>query len=263
MTGTDRVVRRNGGGAPVVRFRAGEREGQPWADRLEVLDDSMDAAAAAEFVRAELPGWVVSADPELGRRLLEQGARPLRHAHTFRRDLRADPPPADWAGAPLRAGLRAVPCDRGPEELLDSWRAAFHPGHVDHFPGDDARALAERIGPLLAGKAIGPVLPSSLLAVDAEDRVVAAAVLTDRDGLPWVAEVFRHPRLGYPGLGADLLRRAIADAADRGLADVHLVVTEGNPARRVYEAMGFVLWQTSLTVIVPEAEDGVRAVGRA
>ncbi|MEU4117317.1 GNAT family N-acetyltransferase [Kitasatospora sp. NPDC028055] len=250
MPETDWVVRHDSAGAPVLRYQPGEREGRPWADLLEVLGDSADAVA---YIRAELAGWVVSASPELGQRLLAQGARALRHAHTLRRDLRADPPPADWAGAPLREGLRAVPCDRSPEELLEPWRAAFDPAHVDHFPGDDARALAERIGPLLAGKAIGPVLPSSLLAVDAEDRVVGAAVLTDRDGLPWVAEVFRHPQRGYRGLGADLLRRAVADAAGRGLADVHLVVSEGNPARRVYESLGFELRETSLTVLVPDA----------
>ncbi|MER7846409.1 GNAT family N-acetyltransferase [Kitasatospora sp. NPDC096077] len=253
MPETDWVVRYDGSGAAVLRFQQGEREGRPWADLLELVDDSLDAAGAAEFVRAELPGWVVSGPPELGLRLLEDGARKLRHAHTFRRDLRADPPPADWAGAPLREGLRAVPCDRAPEELLESWRAAFDPAHVDHFHGDDTQALAERIGPLLAGRAIGPVLPSSLLAVDAEDRVVGGAVLTDRNGLPWVAEVFRHPQRGYRGLGADLLRRAIADAAGHGVADVQLAVSEGNPARRVYEALGFVLLETSLTVIVPDA----------
>ncbi|WP_317621094.1 GNAT family N-acetyltransferase [Streptomyces sp. CBMA123] len=250
MPETDWVVRHDDGGVPVLRYQPGEREGRPWADLLEVLDDSADAA---EYIRTELPGWVVSGSPELGQRLLALGATPLRHAHTLRRDLRADPPPAEWAGAPLREGLRAVPCDRSPEEMLESWRAAFHPTHVDHFPGDDARALAERIGPLLAGKVIGPVLPSSLLAVDAEDRVVGAAVLTDRDGLPWVADVFRHPRRGYRGLGADLLRRAVADAAGRGLADLHLVVSEGNPARRLYEGLGFRLRETSLTVIVPDA----------
>ncbi|MFD5464083.1 GNAT family N-acetyltransferase [Kitasatospora sp. NPDC127059] len=250
MPETDWVVRHDGDGVPVLRYQVGERDGRPWADLLEVLDESVDAA---EYIRAELPGWVVSGSPELGQRLLARGATALRHAHTFGRDLRADPPPADWAGLPLREGLRAVPCDRAPEELLESWRAAFDPTHVDRFHGDDSRALAERIGPLLAGKAIGPVLPSSLLAVDAEDRVVGAAVLTDRDGLPWVAEVFRHPRRGYRGLGADLLRRTVADAAGRGLAEVHLAVTEGNPARRVYEALGFRLRETSLTVIVPDA----------
>ncbi|MEU9047212.1 MULTISPECIES: GNAT family N-acetyltransferase [unclassified Kitasatospora] len=259
MAEADWVVRHDGDGNPVLRYQPGEREGLPWADLLQVLDESVDAAG---FIRAELPGWVVSGSPELGQRLAADGATVLRHAHTFRRDLRADPPPADWAGAPLpdglrgglRDGLRAVPCDRAPEELFEAWRAAFGPGHVDRFPGDDAQALSDRLGLLLAGKAIGPVLSSSLLAVDAEDRVVAAVILTDRDGRPWVAEVFRHPQRGYRGLGADLLRRAVADAAARGIADLHLAVTEGNPARRLYESLGFLLQETSLTVLVPDAD---------
>lgn len=254
MTEPDRVIRHDGEGVPVLRYLPGEREGRPWADLLEVLDDRMDGPAdAAALVRGQLPGWVVSGTPELARALAAQGATVLRHAHTMRRDLRADPPPADWAGAPLREGVRAVPNDRAPEELLGAWRAAFAPGHVDHFPGDDARAVAERLGPLLAGKAIGPVLPSSLLAVDAEDRVIAGLTLTDRDGRPWVAEVFRDPGRGYRGLGGDLMRLAIADLAARGGEHLTLVVSEGNPARRLYESLGFRLADTSMTVIVPDA----------
>ncbi|MFJ9691653.1 GNAT family N-acetyltransferase [Kitasatospora sp. NPDC101183] len=258
MAEPDRVIRHNGAGVPVLSYLPGEREGRPWADLLEVLDGAPDDTAdAAALIRAELPGWVVSGTPELGRELVAQGASILRHAHTMRRDLLADPPPADWAGAPLREGARAVPSDRAPEELLEAWRAAFAPGHVDHFPGDDARALAERLGPLLAGEAIGPVLPSSLLAVDAENRVIAGLTLTDRDGLPWVAEVFRDPARGYPGLGGDLLRLAIADLAARGGEHLTLVVSEGNPARRLYEKLGFGLVETSLTVIVPEPAQGL------
>ncbi|MFI6155206.1 GNAT family N-acetyltransferase [Kitasatospora sp. NPDC051170] len=254
MAEPDRVIRRDGGGVPVLSYLPGVREGRPWADLLEVVDGRAEhPAEAAALVRAELPGWVVSGTPELGRELAAQGATVLRHAHTMRRDLRADPPPAAWAGAPLREGVRAVPSDRAPEELLAAWRAAFAPGHVDHFPGDDAQAVAERIGPLLAGKVIGPLLPSSLLAVDAEDRVIAGLTLTDRDGRPWVADVFRDPGRGYRGLGGDLLRLAIADLAARGGEHLTLVVTEGNPARGVYEQLGFDLVETSLTVIVPES----------
>ncbi|MGW2253067.1 GNAT family N-acetyltransferase [Kitasatospora sp. NPDC001660] len=255
MAQTDWVIGRTSDGVPVVRYRRGEREGRPWADLLEVLDGGGPATTRvdpADFVRTELRGWVVSGSAELGRQLLDRGATVLRHAHTLRRDLVADPPPADWAGAPLRGGLRAAPCDRAPEELFEAWRAAFGPGHVDRFAGDDRQALAERLVPLLAGRAIGPVLPSSLLAVDADDRVAGGAVLTDRGGVPWVAEVFRHPEHGYPGLGADLLRRAVAGTAERGLTEVQLTVTEGNPARRVYERLGFTLAQTALTVLVPD-----------
>lgn len=250
MAETDWVIGRTRDGVPVVRYRRGRREGRPWADLLEVLDAS-GAVDPVEFVRDTMPGWAVSGSTGFGRELLARGATPLRHAHTLRRDLVADPPPADRAHPPLREGLRAVPCDRAPEELLDAWRAAFAPGHVDRFPGDDQRALAERLVPLLTGAAIGPVLPASLLAVDAGDRVVGGVVLTDRAGVPWVGDVFRHPGRSYPGLGTDLLRRAVADCARRGLAEVRLTVTEGNPARRVYERLGFALVHTTLTVVVP------------
>ncbi|MFJ2861992.1 GNAT family N-acetyltransferase [Kitasatospora sp. NPDC087314] len=253
MTETDWVIGRNGEGAAVVRYLPGERAGRPWADLLEVVDGS-GGTDPVEFVRTEMAGWVVSGTAELGRALLDHGATVLRHAHVMRRDLVVDAPPADWAGAPLRDGLRAVPCDRAPEEVFAAWRAAFAPGHPDHFAGDDRQALAERLTPLLAGEVIGPVLPSSLLAVDADDRVVAGLILTHRDGVPWVGDVFRHPELGYRGLGADLLRLTVADAAERGLAEVQLAVTEGNPARRLYASLGFELLTTALTVIVPEQE---------
>ncbi|MQS11576.1 GNAT family N-acetyltransferase [Streptomyces kaniharaensis] len=255
MAEADWVIGRSGDGVPVVRFVRGEREGRPWADLLEVLDGS-GGVDPVEFVRTEMPGWVVSGSERFGRELLSRGATVLRHAHTLRRDLVAAPPPADWAGTPLRSGLRATACDRAPEDLFEAWRAAFAPGHVDRFAGDDRQALAERLVPLLAGKAIGPVLPSSRLAVDADHRVVAGVVLTDRDGVPWIADVFRHPERGYRGLGADLLRQAVADATRSGLTEVQLTVTEGNPARRLYESLGFELLHTALTVIVPKQTGG-------
>jgi ribosomal protein S18 acetylase RimI-like enzyme len=63
--------------------------------------------------------------------------------------------------------------------------------------------------------------------------------------------VFRRPEARYAGLGADLLRRVLSVAAADGLAEVSLVVSDANPARRVYERLGFQLTATSLTVVVP------------
>ncbi|MEE1769654.1 GNAT family N-acetyltransferase [Streptomyces sp. JV185] len=104
---------------------------------------------------------------------------------------------------------------------------------------------------MLAGSVLGPVLPCSTLVVDETNRVVAGAILTDRDGLPWIADVFRRPEARYAGLGANLLRRVLSDAAADGLADVSLVVSDANPARHVYEKLDFQLTGTSLTVVVP------------
>ncbi len=243
-------------GVAVVRYERGEREGRPWADRLEVVDPRADLAAQAAFVRTELAGWVVSGPLPLGEELVRRGATVLRHGHTMHRSLTDAPPPGGWgawARTPLRDGLRTVPCDRGAEELAPVSRAAFGPGHPDHLQAEDQgeQAKVGKLAALLAGQVIGPLMPSSALVVDGTDRVVAGAVLTDWDGLPWIAHVFRDPARGYPGLGRDLLRRVVAEVAAGGATEIGLAVTEGNRAQRLYEELGFTTTRSSLTVVVP------------
>ncbi|MFG3345936.1 GNAT family N-acetyltransferase [Streptomyces sp. NPDC048018] len=233
-------------GRPVLTYVPGTRDGHPWADLAEVVGPDPVPA-----VLGGMSGWAVSGSVELGEALVRHGARTLRHAHGMRRDLVADPPPAEWASLALPDGLRLAPCDRPAADLFPAWRAAFAPGHPDHDEGGDADVLGTLLAPLLAGDRIGPVLPCSTLAVDAADRVVAGAVVTDRDGLPWIATVFRVPGPEGAGLGSVLLRRVLADAAARGLREIELVVSEGNPARSLYERLGFTLTRTSLTVLVP------------
>ncbi|MFD0277950.1 GNAT family N-acetyltransferase [Kitasatospora sp. NPDC127111] len=238
-----------------MRYVRRERAGRPWADLLsvpapgEVEGGVVSAADPVEFTLSAMSGWVVSGSVDFGEQLLRRGASVLRHGHTMYRGLAGDPPAdgwAAWARTPLRDGFRAVPCDRDTEELLPARRAAYGPGHPDHHPDSD-----EQLHLLLAGHLIGPVLPASTLAVDEEDRVVAAVVLNHFEDVPWVANVFRHPGLSYPGLGRDLLRRSLAGLAAAGFDRTVLTVTEGNPARRLYEALGFRLEQSSLSVIVP------------
>ncbi|MBP0452853.1 GNAT family N-acetyltransferase [Kitasatospora sp. RG8] len=254
-------------GLPVVRFVRGEREGRPWADLLtvptpgeigaeirgwvgaEIGGGVVSAADPVEFVLSSMSGWVVSGSVEFGEQLLRRGATVLRHGHTMYRDLAGDPPStgwAAWARTPLRDGLRAVPCDRDAEEVLPACLAAYGPAHPDHRPGRE-----QELRLLLSGRLIGPVLPAATLAVDTDDRVVAGVVLNHFEGVPWVANVFRHPGHSYPGLGRDLLRRSLAGLALAGSDRVGLAVSEGNPARRVYEALGFRLDHSSLSVIVP------------
>ncbi|MFE3902043.1 GNAT family N-acetyltransferase [Streptomyces sp. NPDC059153] len=236
----------NGQGVPVLTYLQGVREGHPWADLAEVVGPD-----PAETIVSGMSGWAVSGSVELGEELLSRGARVMRHAHEMRRDLVACPPPADWSSCALGNGLRAVPCDLDADAVFPAWRAAFSADHPDHHSGSDEEALNELLAPMLAGSVLGPVLPCSALVVDETDRVVAGAIITDRDGMPWIADVFRRPEARYAGLGANLLRRVLSAAAADGLADISLVVSDANPARRVYEKLGFQLTGTSLTVIVP------------
>jgi GNAT superfamily N-acetyltransferase len=152
--------------------------------------------------------------------------------------------PATWASAPLPLGVAveagSSPLRRRPVAGLAAARVrAYPPGHADWEPGWDPEAELEDI---LSGAECGPLLEPSRVAV-ADGRVVAAVLLTDGPGslvVPpglLVADVYRDPDEAWRGLGGALLRRALAAAAGHEAA--HLLVTDGNPARRLYDALGF------------------------
>ncbi|ETK35370.1 GNAT family N-acetyltransferase [Microbispora sp. ATCC PTA-5024] len=238
----NRQFRAGPDGVPAISFVEAVRDGRPKADLVEVL-----GPGAVDVIMSQLRGWTVAGPVDLAERLLDRGAVLVRHAHEMRCDLPGRPP------APSAApdGHRFTPCDRPAEDLLPAWLAAYPPGHPDHRPRDPGTDAAGELALILAGKVLGPVLPCSALAVREDgDEVVAAVVVNDRDGLPWVTEVFRHPARSPRGLGAPLLAHALTEAEASGLTSAGLAVTEGNPARRVYERLGFRVVSTTVTVRV-------------
>jgi GNAT superfamily N-acetyltransferase len=235
-----RTVLRDADG-PVGRYDRGERNGHVYADLFE-REPGVSVGRAARAVLAQLRGWRIAADEALGLELIAAGGKPMRHAHLMSHDLVARP---DWSEPP---GYRLTDIDRPAADLVDAYLAAFPPGHVDHRPHetpDKARALMDSY---VTGAEYGPLLRGSGLAI-APDGSVAGAILLGRlpgdpplNG-PWLIEVFRHPE--HRGVGRPLIERALA------LADVPvlgLMVTEGNPARRLYERLGFRLVHTALVV---------------
>ncbi|WP_076433019.1 GNAT family N-acetyltransferase [Microbispora rosea] len=233
------------GGVPVFSYLEGVHDGNPWAYAIE------DAGpGAADAITARMPGWAVSAPVELGQALLDRGARLLRHMHVMRCDL-----PVAWPVAGTAPdGFLIVPCDRPPAEILPAWLAAYPPGHPDHRPRDRDKALNEELVPLLSGEEIGPLLPCSVLAVREDSpgpgEVVGGVFAHDSDRGPWIADVFRHPDRSPRGLGALMLSATLARAGADGLTGLGLVVTEGNPARHVYERLGFHVVATVMTVAI-------------
>jgi GNAT superfamily N-acetyltransferase len=153
------------------------------------------------------------------------------------RDLRADPPPPGWASAPGLPGVTFAALEGRPDaELEPAWAAAYAPGRVDHVPGE---VPSEFLDAVLSGRAAGPLQPYGRVAW-ADGRVVGAVVMTgDRPPHTFVADVFRDPDPRWRGLGEALLRRAIGAAAAAGAPSVALSVTDGNPAERLYAALGF------------------------
>ena len=224
-------------GQTVATYVAEERDGEPCADAVQREGElSLVVDAALE----QWAGWQVAADPELGRALLVRGAETVRHAHT----MTVDTSTADdtWRTPVLAPGLRIESIDLeslSPLSLLPSQQAAYPPGHPDHET--DIGTLLGLLVLVMGGDVVGPLLPESAL-VWHDDEVVAGVLITQRPGEAplggaWVADVWRHP--DYRGLGTVVMRRAIAGMRERGETFLSLTVTEGNPARQRYEALGF------------------------
>lgn len=246
---TDREALRDAAGRTLATFVRGTRDGLPLADDVALapgvaLTDVADAAAAS------LGGHIVGATIDLGELLVARGATARRRVVVMVRDLRH---PIDRvAPAP---GVSVVPAGAtSPGALLDAYVAAYPPGHPDHRPALDRDGEHEELRELMSGEVIGAQLACSRVAV-AGGAEVGAALLYDHHGAPplggpWVGELFRHPD-APAGTGAALLASALAAARAGGLATVGLVVTEGNPARRLYERAGFVERRRLLAVLLP------------
>jgi GNAT superfamily N-acetyltransferase len=248
----DRHLLLDDAGHRLASFLHGERDGLEVADLVEPAPGVAPAVIAREMSR-ELAGWKVAGDVTLGRALEELGARPTRHAHVHSRDLRRHP--AGDPGPPP-PGIRIGPLDRDAPALLDMYVAAYPPEHVDWtYTGPPPDYEADLAG-ILDGRIAGPRLDVSRLAVDGRDRPAGALIVTRLEGEPpfggpWVAEVFRRPGRDLRGTGRALLEAGLAAATQAGLPALGLAVTEGNPAQRLYEALGFERVLSSLSVVLP------------
>jgi GNAT superfamily N-acetyltransferase len=169
--------------------------------------------------------------------------REVRVRHAMQRDLRTLP--EGWADAPGPPGVTFEGAGRRPDELVEALVSAYPPGHVDEIVGDP---LAEETR-IMQGRECGPLMDSSRFAVSG-GKVVGAVLITDAPGNmlmapgPLVADVFRHADPRWRGVGTALLRRGCAAVAAAGHDTLDLQVTDGNPAKRVYEALGFRLVAT-------------------
>lgn len=224
----------------VGRYDRDERGDHVYADLFD-REPGVSVERAAKAILEQLRGMRIAADEPLGRALVAAGGSQLRHAHLMTHDMAVRP---QWRHP---RGYRLTDLDRPATDLLDAYRAAFGPGHVDYRDEPPERALAE-LESHLSGREFGPPLRGSGLAVAVDGTVAGAILLGVLPGEPplngpWLIEVFRHP--DHRGVGRALCERALA------LADVPvlgLMVTEGNPARGLYETLGFRLVRTALVV---------------
>lgn len=209
------------------------------------------AAALAPALLGTYAGHrVVTEDDDLVGLLVAGGGQVRRRARDYEFDLAAVPP--EWAEAPAPPGFR-LSRQLDPVGLARAKEAANPPGHPDHEAGMDHVADLRE---LLSGAVIGPNVPAATWQVSDADGPCGGIVVSERparDGgtFTWVLDVFVHPRHQGRGLGGALLRRALAGAAAAGYPRTGLVVTDGNPARAVYERLGFRLVSSGTSVDVP------------
>lgn len=234
-------------GVDVLSYLSGRRDGRPLADLARPL---MPVADAAPLILTAMPGWTLAADadaqPEVADSLTDAliagGASVARHVLGYTRDLRgARPVDPGWADPPLAHGLVLSALTEVTIDLVELNLRAFPSDHPDHIA--DERRVHDELAGLLEQEDLGPVLPGTAQVL-LDGRAVAALVVNRFPGSapyggPWVTEVFRDPHPSARGLGALLLRRAVAVLVAEGETELSLAVTRGNPAVRTYERLGF------------------------
>lgn len=234
---------------PLLRFVADTRDGFPLADLAAVVDGrSADDAVAA--LLASHGGYLVATeDHDLATGLIDAGARQVRHAFVMsattsrHRDARLVP-------TVTRSSVDV-------REFLPGWLAAYPAGHPDTEVGTDEEIITRCWDWYDEPDWLAREHRSSGLVVD-DGQVVAGIIVSIRPqplpfGGPWVHDVWRVPGMSTPGIGADLIAQAMRLLDEDGYPVLSLTVSEGNPARRVYERLGFEEQLESWTVHIPTA----------
>jgi len=225
----------------------------PSAELFEPLADT-DRVVQAVF--DDLAGWsLTTTDEDFADALVQRGATPTRHFSLMSVDLttsemtEGDDLPEFLEVRPLGAD------DPVPREVVGLVRSAYPPGHPDEERGTDDDIIRD-IRRAQSGSRLGPLLDQSAFFFDA-DRP-AAMLLVNRVpgdpplGGPWVTDICRVPDRRYAGLGRSMLMRVMRLLREGGESALSLAVTEGNPARALYESLGFTVVATTLKVRIPE-----------
>ena len=204
---------------------------------------------AAPVILANARGHrVVTDDDALVALLTRAGGTVQRRGHDYAYDV-ADAPDG-WATTPAPPGY-ALTREIDPRALVEAHAASTPPGHPDHDPDLDHQA---DLRSMVDGTLLGPLVREASWQVDADGRAAGAVLVTDKPGerrRGWVVDVFLHPDHQGRGLGRVLLQRAVAGTREAGLPELGLVVSDGNPARALYESLGFRFVRSGTNVDIP------------
>ena len=142
---------------------------------------------------------------------------------------------ADVPAPPGPVASRPVREDDG--TALGLLAYAAYRGSVDDNGEHEAWHVADLTAALVGeyGRFLEPVSR----AVPDDDRLAAAAIFTWWDEMPLLAFCLTDPEHRGRGLATRLITHAARELAADGYDAMHLAVTVGNPARALYERLGF------------------------
>ena len=238
---------RDASGRTLAELLLDEAGGERW---VVVQETFAPAGAVAAALLAAYGGHrAVTSDEALDQLLVDAGGVVRRRAHDYLYDLAGVP--ASWASADVPGVAFAPGLD--PVAQAPVKDAANPPGHPDHQAGlDHEQDLRE----LLSGEVIGANVPDATWQAADDAGPCGGIVVSERRSpehglITWVLDVFVHPRVQGRGIGGALMRRSLAGAARAGYRATGLVVSDGNPARAVYEALGFRLTRSGSSIDLP------------
>ena len=209
-------------------------------------DPDQEADAVLAALEPGSPAYVT--DARVRDELLARDAREVRHLFTMRHQLHELGAPPDVPGVSFRPWE-----DGDAPHLAEAFLGAYGAGHPDQREPD-----TEKAGEYLLHTAEDPDNPcmSGTLVAVHEGAPVAAALVLRSDHVPgwcgpWLMNTFRSPR-APKGLGAAMLTRSLHEVRDAGGPHMGLAVTAANPARRVYQRLGFVDDSEGWVLVTPE-----------
>lgn len=241
-------------GRPLVRTRLRVDDGVAGRTRLLRGVDAVDAAAQA---RIDLAGLrLATTDLAIADALMATGVPLHRVALDMIHDLADLPPPT-----PLPRGWTLAP-GGWDDDLAAAVAEAYGSGHVDGpWTEKDTAVVAGMYEP---GAALRPLVAATARVRDPAGR--SAGHILCAGPVPWVDKGawimtfgLAHCARGL-GVGRALLGHALCGAHEDGQPCLGLSVTEGNPARRLYDAAGFRVVGRLLSLRLP-ADASSLAVG--
>lgn len=215
---------------------------------VEPLPGPAVAGIAAQVLLDLQSRSVQMSSEALAQALVAAGARLERAASLLRHDL------TDLPARPALAPGWSLAAAGWDADLADALARAYGSGHVDG--AWSAEDTTEVQGMFEAGAEV-PALGAASARVAGPDGRSAGHVLCAGpvpwadEPCSWVLNLGVAPHAQARGLGRALLAHALHGSRTAGLPALLLQVTDGNPARRLYDAAGLTVLRRVLTVRVP------------